>query len=92
MVLGVEQRIAIVGPLAALAIERPEWGGHKRVLLPPLSPSRADQLDIREAEILVIGAGIVGLCCTEFGMLLSEDESFPVIDSTKANVRALLAA
>jgi amino-acid racemase len=38
------------------------------------------------------GASIVGLCCTEFGMLMGEDESFPVIDSTKAHVRALLAA
>jgi aspartate racemase len=38
------------------------------------------------------GASIVGLCCTEFGMLMSEDESFPVINSTKAHVRALLAA
>jgi aspartate racemase len=38
------------------------------------------------------GASIVGLCCTEFGLLMSEDESFPVIDSTKAHVRALLAA
>jgi len=38
------------------------------------------------------GASIVGLCCTEFGMLMSEEESFPVIDSTKAHVRALLAA
>ena len=38
------------------------------------------------------GASIVGLCCTEFGMLMSEDESFPVTDSTKAHVRALLAA
>lgn len=38
------------------------------------------------------GASVVGLCCTEFGMLMGEDESFPVIDSTKAHVRALLAA
>jgi aspartate racemase len=38
------------------------------------------------------GASIVGLCCTEFGMLMGEDESLPVIDSTKAHVRALLAA
>jgi len=38
------------------------------------------------------GASIVGLCCTEFGMLMSEDEPFPVIDSTRAHVRALLAA
>jgi aspartate racemase len=38
------------------------------------------------------GASVVGLCCTEFGMLMGEEESFPVIDSTKAHVRALLAA
>jgi aspartate racemase len=38
------------------------------------------------------GASIVGLCCTEFGMLMGENESFPVIDSTKAHVRALLSA
>jgi aspartate racemase len=38
------------------------------------------------------GASVIGLCCTEFGMLMGEDESFPVIDSTKAHVRALLAA
>jgi aspartate racemase len=38
------------------------------------------------------GAGVVGLCCTEFGMLMSESEIFPVIDSTRAHVRALLAA
>jgi aspartate racemase len=38
------------------------------------------------------GASIVGLCCTEFGMLMGEEESFPVIDSTKAHVRALLSA
>jgi len=38
------------------------------------------------------GASIVGLCCTELGMLMSEEEPSPVIDSTKAHVRALLAA
>jgi aspartate racemase len=38
------------------------------------------------------GASVVGLCCTEFGMLMSEEEIFPVIDSTKAHVRALLSA
>lgn len=35
------------------------------------------------------GANVVGLCCTEFGLLL--DESDTVIDSTRAHVRALLA-
>ncbi len=36
------------------------------------------------------GAAVVGLCCTEFGLLMGEDEPFAVIDSTKAHVRALL--
>jgi glycine/D-amino acid oxidase-like deaminating enzyme len=70
-------------PLAALAIERPEWGGHKHVLLPPLSPSRADQLDIREAEILVIGAGIVGLSTALF--LARAGQSVVVLDHAQPN-------
>jgi aspartate racemase len=42
-------------------------------------------------SLLDRGADVVGLCCTEFGMLMSEDETFAVIDSTKAHVRALVA-
>ena len=42
-------------------------------------------------QCLEAGAEIVGLCCTEFSLLLEEDEIFPSIDSTKAHVRALLA-
>jgi aspartate/glutamate racemase len=42
-------------------------------------------------SLLDRGADVVGLCCTEFGMLMGEDEAFAVIDSTKAHVRALLA-
>lgn len=38
------------------------------------------------------GATAVGLCCTEFGLLMDESEPYAVIDSTKAHVRALLAA
>ena len=38
------------------------------------------------------GATSVGLCCTEFGLLLSEDDDAAFIDSTMAHVRALLAA
>jgi aspartate racemase len=38
------------------------------------------------------GAQVVGLCCTEFGLLMNEEASFPVIDSTRAHVRALLRA
>jgi aspartate racemase len=35
------------------------------------------------------GAHVVGLCCTEFGLLMSESET--VVDSTRAHVRALLS-
>jgi aspartate racemase len=42
-------------------------------------------------ECLARGAGVVGLCCTEFGMLMGENAEVPVIDSTRAHVRALLA-
>lgn len=39
------------------------------------------------------GASAVGLCCTEFGLLISEDDQeFAVVDSTRAHVRALLEA
>jgi aspartate racemase len=38
------------------------------------------------------GGEVVGLCCTEFGLLVGhDDETFPFIDSTKAHVAALLA-
>ena len=39
---------------------------------------------------LARGATVVGLCCTEFGLLIDEDDDLPVIDSTLAHVRALL--
>jgi aspartate racemase len=38
------------------------------------------------------GGEVVGLCCTEFGLLVGQGgETFPFIDSTKAHVAALLA-
>lgn len=50
-------------PAAALAREKPEWGGHARAGSPHLgrAPSGEPFGDI-EAEILVIGGGVVGAC------------------------------
>jgi glycine/D-amino acid oxidase-like deaminating enzyme len=52
-------------PLASLAVEQPEWGGH-RAFTPPEAvprPARArHQSPIRSADVLVVGAGIVGAC------------------------------
>ncbi len=35
------------------------------------------------------GATVIGLCCTEFGLLMEESDT--VVDSTRAHVRAMLA-
>jgi aspartate racemase len=47
-----------------------------------------DYLDHVATSCRERGANVVGLCCTEFGLLM--DESDTVIDSTRAHVRALL--
>jgi aspartate racemase len=45
------------------------------------------------ADLIARGADVVGLCCTEFGLLVGEDDApFGLVDSTKAHVRALLGA
>jgi len=37
------------------------------------------------------GGDVVGLCCTEFGLLIRADEApWPIVDSTVAHVKALL--
>ncbi|MHB8380379.1 MAG: aspartate/glutamate racemase family protein [Acidimicrobiales bacterium] len=37
------------------------------------------------------GGDVVGLCCTEFGLLLGQDDApWPIVDSTVAHVKALL--
>jgi len=53
-------------PLASLAVEKPEWGGHRRALLPDRPAPGGKPLPVAEAEIVVIGAGIVGLSTALF--------------------------
>lgn len=54
--------------------------------------SRERLLDIA-ASLVARGAHVVGLCCTELGLLVDEgDEGLVIVDSTKAHVRALLGA
>lgn len=49
-------------PVASLAMEKPEWLGHKHSLLPGPLQSRPHNEDLpRDAAIVVIGAGIAGL-------------------------------
>ncbi|NNU54429.1 FAD-dependent oxidoreductase [Rhizobium indigoferae] len=71
-------------PLAALAVEKPEWGGHKRALLPE-KPALANPqaLPVVETSTLVIGAGIAGLSTALF--LAREGEDVVVVERTFAN-------
>lgn len=48
-------------PAAALAVEKPEWGGHREVAPAAAEPLPGDDAPLpAEADLLVIGAGIVG--------------------------------
>lgn len=52
-------------PLPALGVEKPEWGGHKRSALQPLSDAPAGRECLGRVEILIVGAGIAG-CSTAY--------------------------
>ncbi|MUO80903.1 FAD-dependent oxidoreductase [Agrobacterium vitis] len=61
-------------PLAALAVEKPEWGGHKRALLPHRPPlTHSEPLPVQQAATVIIGAGIVGLSTALFLAEAGED-------------------
>lgn len=71
-------------PLAALAVEKPEWGGHKRALLPERPPLQSiEPLPLLETSTLVIGAGIAGLSTALF--LAREGEDVTVIERSFVN-------
>lgn len=54
-------------PLAALGVEKPEWGGHKRALLPDRAPLEgAPPLPPTRVDIAVIGAGVAGVSTALF--------------------------
>ena len=70
-------------PLAALAQEMPEWGGHGRSVLPDNRPPAAEPLPVGAARIVVIGAGIVGLSTALF--LARAGEQVVVLDQGYPN-------
>ena len=70
-------------PLAALAVEKPEWGGHNRVTLPDRSAGTGTPLDVSETAIVVIGAGISGLSTALF--LAREGHDVVVLDRNPIN-------
>lgn len=73
-------------PLAALAVEKPEWGGHRRSMLPDNSLSDAEPLPLREAATVVIGAGIVGLSTAYH--LAKAGHDVVVLDAGRPNAMA----
>jgi glycine/D-amino acid oxidase-like deaminating enzyme len=73
-------------PVAAVALEKPEWGGHKRALLPETKAAAGERLPISEADIVVIGAGIVGLSTALF--LARAGREVVVLDRGKPNALA----
>ncbi|NYZ16487.1 FAD-dependent oxidoreductase [Azospirillum sp. RWY-5-1] len=74
-------------PVAALAVEKPEWGGHKRALLPPFPPlADTAPLGIAEAPVVVVGAGIAGLSTALF--LARAGVEVVVLDRGHPNGRA----
>jgi len=73
-------------PLAALAVERPEWGGHRRSLLPSWRPDDALPGAPREAEVVVVGAGIAGLSTALF--LARAGRDVLVIERSEPNALA----
>jgi len=52
-------------PIAALALEKPEWGGHRQSELSRARPPERDHDDLNDlpekADLVIIGAGIMGV-------------------------------
>ncbi|WP_062118066.1 FAD-dependent oxidoreductase [Aureimonas sp. AU40] len=60
-------------PLAALAVEKPEWGGHRRAHLPDRPAPPSERLPPTRVGTLIIGGGIAGLATALFLARAGED-------------------
>ena len=74
-------------PAGALGFEKPEWGGHKPAITPNLArPVEHAALPAMQADVLVIGAGVLGAC---LGYYLSKaGQDVMVIDRDDTNLQA----
>ncbi len=73
-------------PVAALAVEQPEWSGHRRSMLPADRLPDGAPLPIQEAATVIVGAGIVGLSTAYF--LAKAGHEVVVIDAGRPNAMA----
>lgn len=74
-------------PLAALAVEKAEWGGHRKALLPDALPAQdTDPLPLREIDCLVIGGGVAGMSTAMF--LARAGHPVAVLDRAMPNALA----
>ncbi len=72
--------------IAAIAAEKPEWHGYRTLELPPAKRVSGGTAEVAEAEVLVIGAGIIGVCTALYLARASVDVL--LIDRGRANGQA----
>ncbi|MEO7851629.1 MAG: FAD-dependent oxidoreductase [Rubrivivax sp.] len=74
-------------PVACLTFEKPEWGGHRRSITPNLArPSDTDRLPRQQADVVVIGGGVMGSCLAYY--LAQEGQDVLVLERDDANLQA----
>ncbi|MDM0037992.1 FAD-dependent oxidoreductase [Variovorax sp. J22G21] len=74
-------------PAGALGFEKPEWGGHKPAITPNLArPVEHGTLAPMQADVLVIGAGVLGACLAYY--LSQAGQDVMVVDRDDINLQA----
>jgi glycine/D-amino acid oxidase-like deaminating enzyme/bacterioferritin-associated ferredoxin len=74
-------------PAGCMAFEKSEWGGHKRSVTPNLARSATTEpLPPQQAEIVIIGAGVMGACLAYFFAL--EGKDVLIVERDEANFQA----
>lgn len=74
-------------PIAALTFEKPEWGGHLPAMTPNLArPVESHPLPEQRADVLVIGAGVLGNCLGYY--LARAGADVLVVDRDDTNLQA----
>ncbi len=74
-------------PAGCMAFEKPEWGGHKRSITPNIArPTDTEPLPPQQAEVLVIGGGVMGACLAYY--LAREGRDVLVVERDEANMQA----